>query len=193
MLDGKQLRGLFFDFNERYWGGRLPPYHIRCVDHITRLGESGTCNPRRKLIRINRGSHDADTISCLLHEMAHAATSVAHGMKWKAEMIRLREAGAPLTQPNSRVALDDWDGVRVKRTEFESAVSEALGDDDQFLTLPEVIRWFITSYGGSSTVAEFLRKYPWARRVFAQVKREATTYRERKRAFRAALAAAKGE
>jgi hypothetical protein len=39
-------------------------------------------------------------------------------MKWKAEMIRLREAGAPLVGPDSRVSLDDWDGVRVKALDF---------------------------------------------------------------------------
>ena len=118
MLNGKQLRAFFLDFNERYWGGRLPPHHIRCVDHITRLGESGDWNPRRRIIRIERGLDDGDAISCLLHEMAHAATSGVHGMKWKAEMIRLREAGAPLVGPDSRVSLDDWDGVRVKALDF---------------------------------------------------------------------------
>ena len=55
MLNGKQLRGLFFDFNERYLGGSLPPYHIRCVDHITGLGEVGIVSRRRKLILIRRG------------------------------------------------------------------------------------------------------------------------------------------
>jgi len=35
MMDGKQLRALFKQFNVKYWGGKLPPYSIRVVARIS--------------------------------------------------------------------------------------------------------------------------------------------------------------
>jgi SprT-like family len=192
-VDGKQLRALFFDFNERYWGGRLPAYHIRCVDHITWLEESGFCNRQRKLIRINRCLlDDAGAVSCLLHEMAHAATRNNHGMKWKAEMIRLREAGAPLVCPDSTIALDDWSGEHVPKSDFQAVIGDALIDDPA-INLSKAVRRFIRSRGGEFTVSAFLRKYPWVRRAFSELKRESRERAKRRSAFRAKVAAAKEE
>jgi hypothetical protein len=61
-----------------------------------------------------------NSISCLLHEMAHAATTCYHGMPWKREMIRLREAGAPLVSADLSVELTDWDGAEVSMGEREA-------------------------------------------------------------------------
>jgi hypothetical protein len=190
VVDGKQLRALFFDFNEQYWGGRLPGYRIRCVDTITRQEASGFCDRQRKLIRINRRLRDADAISCLLHEMAHAATTDGHGMRWKAEMIRLREAGTPLLGPDSRIALDDWSGEHVSQSDFQGVIGDALIDDPS-IKLSEAVRWFIRSRGGEFTVSAFLRKYPWVRQAFSELKRESHERAKRRSAFRAKVAASK--
>jgi hypothetical protein len=188
MLDGRQLRTLFKQFNGQYFGGKLPTYSVRVVDSMTWLGESGFCNRERKLIKIHRALSDDDALSCLLHEMAHAATTGHHGMPWKREMIRLRNAGAPLMSPDSDVDLDDWDGSNVNRTHFRGVVQDVLvGAPD--ITLSEVIRHFIRNEGGPPTIKAFLKKFPWAARVFKLEKTARAEYDKRRNALLAKLAA----
>ena len=164
-MNGRKLRALFQQFNAQYFAGKLPSYSIRAVERITDLGEDGFCNCRRKLIKILRSLSDEDAISCLLHEMAHAATSGNHGMPWKREMIRLREAGAPLVSTELNVELAVWDGTRVTRAHFRQVVQDALIDEPN-ISLSAAIRHFICTEGGPSTIQEFLRKFPWASTVF---------------------------
>jgi hypothetical protein len=95
-MNGRQLCALFKQFNDEYWGGRLPAYSIHVVANMTSLGEWGRWLKKRKLIEILRGLTDEDATSTLLHEMAHAATNGGHDVPWKREMIRLLSAGAPL-------------------------------------------------------------------------------------------------
>jgi hypothetical protein len=177
-MNGRQLRKLFEEFNRDYFNGRLRPYAIRVVDHITWLDESGSCSRGAKLIRIRRGLCDEEAASTLIHEMAHAAATGNHGLPWKREMIRLREAGAPLVEPDSTVLLEAWSGSRVSKRQFRASVSDALAYSLD-LTLPQVIRHFISTEGGPSTVSEFLKRYPWAREVFRQATREATAEQSR--------------
>jgi hypothetical protein len=82
-MNGRDLRRWFSEFNDKYFHGRLPDYHLRTSHRVTRLGESGICNRKRKLISILRSLEDDDAKSCLLHEMAHAATSGYHGKAWR--------------------------------------------------------------------------------------------------------------
>ena len=170
-MDGKQLRALFKNFNEQYFGGRLPTYAIHVVERMTSIGESGRWNKKRRLIEIQRGLSDDEATSILLHEMAHAATNGGHDVPWKKEMIRLREAGAPLASAELRISLDDWDGKRVSRKHFRSVIQDALIDAPG-MTLSAAIRWFASSVGGAKTITEFRKKYPWARAVFNNEKRE---------------------
>jgi len=174
-MDGRQLRKLFQEFNQRYFGGRLPAYRIRVVDHISWLGTEGRCLKKRKLIQVQRAIPEDRAASLLLHEMTHAATNGDHGMPWKREMIRLREAGAPLDGPDATVSLDDWDGVRVSQAHFRGAVQDVLGDCPE-CTLSQAIRHFISTYGGPETISLFLKRYPWARDVYRRLKRERTEY-----------------
>jgi hypothetical protein len=171
MTDGRQLRKLFQEFNQRYFGGRLPAYRIRVVDCISWLGAEGQCLKKRKLIQVQRAVPEGRVASLLLHEMAHAATNGGHGMPWKREMIRLREAGAPLDGPDATVSLDDWDGLRVSRSHFRAVAQDVLGDCPE-CTLSQVIRHFIWSHGGPETISLFLKRYPWARDVYHCLKRE---------------------
>src|SRR5215472_1627551 len=141
-MNGRELRRLFAEFNQRYFGGRLPKYRLRSELYMTRLGEVGRCHIRQRLIRINRSLKDDEAISCLLHEMAHAATTEHHRKPWKAEMIRLRHAGAPLIGPDATVALEDWSGDFVGQKQFRYAVQDLLIDHAD-ITLSSAIRYFI--------------------------------------------------
>jgi hypothetical protein len=179
MLDGKQLRALFTQFNEQYFGGRLPAYAIQVARHITSLGEDGKCNRKRRLIKIRHGLSDEQAISTLLHEMAHAATSGHHSMPWKKEMIRLRQAGAPLDSGDLNIDLDDWDGIRVSRTRFRRFVQDVLINAPD-ITHSDVIRHFIHREGGAPTITAFLNKCPWAGTIFNHEKRAYGQYQKQK-------------
>jgi hypothetical protein len=97
VLDGKQLREYFEDFNRLYFNNRLPRYSIRVVPKIKiRLDKSGLCDRKRRRIEIKWGQPDEEAIGALLHEMVHAATVHDHSMEFRRQMIRLHEAGAPL-------------------------------------------------------------------------------------------------
>ena len=174
MLNGKQLRIQFQQFNQQYFDGRLPPYRIRVVKDMIGLGGSGHCDKKRRLIKIQVGWSDEETVGTLLHEMAHAATSgIPHGMPWKKEMIRLREAGAPLTGSDKSTRLDDWDGRTVTRRHFRAAVHDLLLEVDvPTVTLHGAVRYFLYNEGGRETVASFLRRNPWARAVFRVAKKQ---------------------
>lgn len=168
-MNGRQLRKRFAEFNARYFAGKLPPYSVRVVPQMTKRGESGRCLEKRRLVELQRGLSVEETITTLLHEMAHAATSGRHGMSWKKEMIRLREAGAPLTQADLNVSLSDWDGVRVTKAHFRSFLEDLLSDIPG-VTLSKAIWLFITNEGGPDSIAAFRRTYLWAAPQFKAAK-----------------------
>lgn len=85
MLNGRQLRVKFTEFNARYFSNRLPSYVIRVVPHISTIRSvetRGICRKKRKRIEILQGLSDEEAIGTLIHEMAHAATIDGHGMRW---------------------------------------------------------------------------------------------------------------
>ena len=88
MLNGRQLRVKFTEFNTRYFSDRLPSYAIRVVPHIKKninaVDAYGVCRKKRKRIEILAGLSDEEAISTLIHEMAHARTTDHHGMRWEA-------------------------------------------------------------------------------------------------------------
>jgi hypothetical protein len=185
-MDGRQLRTLFKQFNEEYWGGRLPAYAIRVVARMTSLGEWGRWLKKRKLIEIQRGLSDEDMVSTLLHEMAHAATNGGHGMPWKRDMIRLRLAGAPLANTDRVIRLDDGYGKPISRKQFRCSMQDLFSDAPE-LSLSCALRHFIRTEGGPPTIAAFLRKYPWARTVFNAEKRGQAEEQKRRIEFFALL------
>ena len=185
MMDVRQLRTLFKDFNVEYWGGRLPAYAIHVVAEVTSRGEWGRCLKKRRLIEILRGLPDEDAASTLLHEMAHAAVRhFGHGKPWKREMIRLRSAGAPLTYTDLNIRLDSRSGEPITRRQFRASVQDVLIDASA-ITLSGAIRHFIQTEGGPPTIAGFLRKYLWARTVFNDEKRENAEKQKRRIEFEA--------
>jgi hypothetical protein len=178
-MNGRQLRGLFVRFNQQFFGARLPQYSVRAVDGI-RISTSvgyvyGICRSKRRIIEIDNSLPDTDAISALLHEMAHAATprDHNHGKKWTAEMIRLREAGAPLTGSDLNITMESSEDGRISRRKFRDFVDDVLTQCPN-VTLKQVIRHHIRWKGGYPTVAEWLRKLPWSRQVFRQCKKDHT-------------------
>jgi hypothetical protein len=172
MLDGKQLRKKFGEFNAQYFNNRLPPYSIRVVPEIKSDSIDGhvygRCKKKRRLIEIRQGLRDEEAISTLLHEMAHAGTNDGHGPKWWREMIRLREAGAPLTAFDHHF---DFGGRRVTKRMFASHVWGFLCQG-LMLTLPQAISLFIMNNGyNTATVSTFRKKYPWAGAVLKDIKK----------------------
>jgi hypothetical protein len=53
----------------------------------------------------------------------------------------------------------------VSRPHFRRVVQDTLVDAPN-ITLPDAIRHFIRNEGGPATIREFLRKFPWAAKVF---------------------------
>jgi hypothetical protein len=107
---------MYRTFNGKYFEGRLPRYRILVVYDVwfwetKRCGFSPCFPPaaeatgfidfeeRRILIRFLAFLRCGSTMQeSLIHEMAHAATDGGHGDNWKAEMLRLKQLGAPVNE-----------------------------------------------------------------------------------------------
>lgn len=153
---------------------------------------SGFCNKKKRLIKIQEGQSREETIGALLHEMAHAATNDGHGDRWKEEMIRLREAGAPLSSAERKICSTTWDGKKVTRDHFRLVVQEVIADYPA-ITLSKALRHFSDIEGGPDTIKAFLKKYPWVRAVFKEEKRKLIEEQERAAELRARLGLPKSE
>jgi hypothetical protein len=77
---------------------------------------------------------------------------------------------------------------------FQSTAEDILAEtSDAELTgirVQHAIRWYIHSYGGAESVAAFLRKCPWAPRVFAAAKKNRRREIELRNTFRTRRVAA---
>ena len=83
----KNLQSLFIEYNQRYFGARLPRYKILPTNDRCR------CEWHKRRIYIN--PHEDDASVSLLHEMVHAAVGRGHGKVFLDEVRRLVELGAP--------------------------------------------------------------------------------------------------
>ena len=105
----------FERFNRQYFAGRLPDYKVLVVYDVwywetERCGFPAVLAPaagstgfidfsaRQIFVRfMGQFTLGMTMEGHLIHEMAHAATDGGHGKNWKAEMARLKELGAPIT------------------------------------------------------------------------------------------------
>ena len=92
----KDPQSLFTEYNQLYFGGRLPRYQVLLTNNTSR------CERRKRRIYINPDTGDVSVI--LLHEMVHAAVGRGHGKVWRDEVRRLVELGAPLQEELKRCA-----------------------------------------------------------------------------------------
>jgi hypothetical protein len=156
----RTYKALFTEFNRCFFDGRLPSYRIVVVPCIiTQSWVHGNIYRRQRLSKILERPDHGDMAPILIHEMAHAATTDAHGPRFSAEMKRLQQIGAsvqdyefnPLPRPAKGL-------VRV-------AAEDALTDVPQ-ATLRQFVRVYARDNGLSA--AELLRRYRWIRLLFSQ-------------------------
>jgi hypothetical protein len=167
----KKYQALFHEFNQRYFDSNLPHYRVRVVDYITKVGEKGRINRKSRLIRLAAGSEESETIATLVHEMAHAATNDRHASRFMAEMHRLLSSGAPITYERHIKGYEHtFTPKRLTRTFFRCTAEDAFIDAPT-ITLRAFVRWFIRDYGYADSSAEFIRKFPWASRIFSEIKK----------------------
>jgi hypothetical protein len=145
--DGPAAQGALRNLQRTvFWGedtGLRDPTRVRAAKRVS----EGWCIKRRRLIEIKRGLSDAESISTLLHEMAHAATNHGHNKRWAMEMIRLREMGAPLTGPDLFICdLGPWETppLRVTKRHFHSVARDVFIDRPD-ISLTHFLRWWISS------------------------------------------------
>jgi hypothetical protein len=89
-VECKDPQSLFTEYNQRYFGGRLPRYKVILTSDHSR------CERRRRRIYINPDTGEVSVI--LLHEMVHAAVGTGHGKVWWDKLKHLVELGAPLQE-----------------------------------------------------------------------------------------------
>ena len=95
---------LFDSFNKKYFSSALDRYSVHVVFDVHTVANepvyrgsvsSGLIRFEERRIYIRYT--DIDLMQAMLiHEMAHAATSGEHDERWRAEMVRLKTAGAPV-------------------------------------------------------------------------------------------------
>ena len=91
----ERLQRLFQNYNRKFWKGQLAGWIVNAEEN--HYVAQGYCNRKTKCISVRWEAHrtDMEVRATLVHEMAHAASSVYHGRVWRNEMGRLKKAGAP--------------------------------------------------------------------------------------------------
>jgi hypothetical protein len=118
-----RLTRLFEHYDLRFWSGRLSGWSV--IDSEECAGLYGQCDPTRKLILVRLRTHDSDfeVRATVVHEMAHAASSLGHDEEWHTEIMRLKALGAPT---NTLDLLVPYDEMRSLVTSFiDAARSDA--------------------------------------------------------------------
>ena len=98
-----QYQRHFEYFNRQYFANTLPPYRVTLHDPLIVPGTpaamskyiAGYCDKKRRRILLEAFPFPKGE-GILLHEMAHIATNVHHGPRFRQEMARLAALAAPL-------------------------------------------------------------------------------------------------
>src|SRR5216683_4306094 len=110
----ERLNRLFARYNQKFWGGHLAGWKALVRDDHNGLYEFTDDKQRQVYIRLRVHPDDHEIRATLIHEMAHVATSLGHGRRWRKEMVRLKREGAPtspldfLTPYSSRNIVTDF-------------------------------------------------------------------------------------
>src|SRR5262249_17419265 len=121
---------VFDEFNSTYFEGKLPTYRIKISGRINRrdsVGANGYINRKSRTIYLQRDDN-RNMRHALLHEMAHVATNDYHGKKFRNEMLRLAEDGAPIPEWE----LTEKGSQELTREHLENVCS------DFFSSLPDI-------------------------------------------------------
>jgi len=111
---GEQYQRHFEYFNRQYFANALPPYRVTLHDPLIVPGVSaamskyiaGYCDKKRRRILLEAFPFPKGE-GILLHEMAHIATNVHHGPRFRQEMARLAALAAPLGPINLATYVTD--------------------------------------------------------------------------------------
>ena len=157
----KDPQSLFAEYNQLYFGGRLPRYKVLLTNVLN--PDCGRCERRKRRIYMNPDNDDVSVI--LLHEMVHAAAGRGHGKKWLDEVKRLVEFGAPLKEEIKRYAPEKVINTNQLLGEFFQVGMDTPPD----WTWPEVCRqegyrWGITDKHGRAKSRRWSRFLHRARR-----------------------------
>ena len=98
-LESGKFTALFEALNREYFGVQLPAFAVRVAYDADPAddGERLIIDRGHKTIRLRMSRrYDDYMLHGLVHAMAHLATNDLGGPEWKQEMIRLRDAGAPV-------------------------------------------------------------------------------------------------
>lgn len=166
-----RLVRLFSRYNRKFWSGRLRGWS---VDMSPTIGLFGCCIKRTHQISVRIAAHDSDrqVRATLVHEMAHAATTVGHNARWRREMERLRRRGAPTSALDFLVPYK----YRLIVTSFMDAAESGASWTEALSDLGEqygLINWTGVSAGRRAGVV--LRE---ARRYFFIARRKAARKRK---------------
>lgn len=178
-MNGRQLRKLFADLNEHYFGERLPQYRI----HVRRIGSSGFCDWRKGVITLAPQS-DQVQHDTLIHEMAHAATKCGHSPKFVAELQRLKTLGLLIPEANQ-----GFGKSRLRKIDFTNEATEAMNADDG-VVYADFVRGINDINGYADSVSAFNRRYPWAKRAFGAAKTRFASYQKQVQAMQKTIAGA---
>jgi len=159
--DCKDLQSLFTEYNQVYFGDRLPRYQVLLTN------DTSHCERRKRRIYINPDMGDVSVF--LLHEMVHAAVGRGHGKVWWDELRRLVELGAPLQEELQRYSPEKADSSKHLLDEFFDVGMDAPPDSTwREVRLYLGYKWGITDKHGrakSRRWSRFLRK---ARRKWSE-------------------------
>ena len=87
---GKSLRGLFNELNQKFFSNRLSGCRVTWA-YLPGLIK-GRCERKSRTFKIARGLRNENLRRVLLHQMCHHYGK-GHDKRWKAQMLRLRDAG----------------------------------------------------------------------------------------------------
>ena len=144
-----RLSERFAEFNRLYFGGRLPQYRIL----ISSAAGAGDCNRRLRRIRLAEAPTNV-MVGRLVHEMTHAAVGYGHGQRFKAELQRLRAAGAPAPP----VDVDLQEPIGPTAASVRNGIDDAMIDGG--CTLRQAQRHVADWWGLSR--AKLIRRFPRA-------------------------------
>ena len=182
-------RRLFAEYNRRYWGGRLPQFHVRQRARIPG-GLEGQCDKPRRTIWL-RADLPAEALGrALLHEMCHAAErgkSGRHGKSFLQELRRLATAGEPWATEEAALYADPSSRIMGTRAAILARMKDLLLTE----SLPAwgaARRALALEFGLS--LPDFDRRHRWARATWQRLEREERSTRAEETILRAQLRAA---
>ncbi len=158
------IRQRFFPRWDR--AGRWRIRHVRDLD-----GARGRCCPDRTIRITFRGGVRGTAL--MIHEIAHAVTGDGHGRRWQARMEQAAVTAADAGQADLagllRADIAGYNDplARVSARLVYQEIADAASPD---VTFSEVIEFVRRGYGLPRR--QFLKRFPRARKVFDEAKRD---------------------